>query len=164
MAAWKAMLLALVTAGVLARLVFGAPLKILVLSYLYGAAKGVFPICWVVLAALFIYRVTVESGQFEVIKDSIAHLTSDARLQVLLIAFAFSAFLEGAAGFGAPVAIAGAMLVGLGFDRFQAARLCLLANTAPVAFGSSGFPSLPWRRSPNWICCHFPPPWAGSCH
>ena len=140
MAAWKAMLLALLTAVVLARLAFGAPMKILAASYFYGAAFGLFPICWVVLPALFLYRVTVESGQFEIIKDSIAHLTSDVRLQVLLIAFAFSAFLEGAAGFGAPVAIAGAMLAGLGFDRFQAARLCLLANTAPVAFGSIGIP------------------------
>ena len=140
MAAWKAMLLALLTAVILARLVFGAPLKILAASYLYGASFGLFPICWVVLPALFLYRVTVESGQFEIIKDSIAHLTGDVRLQVLLIAFAFSAFLEGAAGFGAPVAIAGAMLAGLGFDRFQAARLCLLANTAPVAFGSIGIP------------------------
>jgi lactate permease len=140
MAAWKAMLFALLTAVVLARLVFGAPLSILAASYLDGAAVGLFPICWVILPALFLYRVTVESGQFEIIKDSIAHLTGDVRLQVLLIAFAFSAFLEGAAGFGAPVAIAGAMLAGLGFDRFQAARLCLLANTAPVAFGSIGIP------------------------
>ena len=140
MVAWKAMLLALLTAAALARLVFGAPLTILASSYLYGAAFGLFPICWVVLPALFLYRVTVESGQFEVIKDSIAQLTGDMRLQVLLIGFAFSAFLEGAAGFGAPVAIAGAMLAGLGLDRFQAARLCLLANTAPVAFGSIGIP------------------------
>lgn len=140
MVAWKAMLLALVTAAVLARCAFGVPVKILAASYGYGAAFGLFPICWVVLPALFLYRVTVESGQFEIIKDSISQLTNDVRLQVLLIAFAFSAFLEGAAGFGAPVAIAGAMLAGLGFDRFQAARLCLLANTAPVAFGSIGIP------------------------
>ncbi|MCX7009397.1 MAG: lactate permease LctP family transporter, partial [Kiritimatiellaeota bacterium] len=140
MAAWKAMLQALLTAAALAHFVFGAPLKILAASYLSGAAFGLFPICWVILPALFLYRVSVESGQFEVIKDSIAHLTGDMRLQVLLIAFAFSAFLEGAAGFGAPVAIAGAMLAGLGLDRFQAARLCLLANTAPVAFGSIGIP------------------------
>ena len=140
MAAWKALLWALLTAVVLARLVFGAPLQILAASFLYGVAFGLFPVCWVVLPALFIYRVTVESGQFEIIKDSIAHLTSDTRLQVLLIAFTFGAFLEGAAGFGAPVAIAGAMLAGLGLNRFQAASLCLLANTAPVAFGSIGIP------------------------
>lgn len=138
--AWKAMQFALLTAFVLALVVFGTPIKILALSYFYGAAFGLFPICWVILPALFIYRVTVESGQFEIIKDSIAQLTNDVRLQVLLIAFAFSAFLEGAAGFGAPVAIAGAMLAGMGLDRFQAARLCLLANTAPVAFGSIGIP------------------------
>ena len=139
-AAWKALLLALATAAALAHFAFGAPLHILAMSYLNGAAFGLFPICWVVLPALFLYRVTVESGQFEIIKDSIAQLTGDVRLQVLLIAFAFSAFLEGAAGFGAPVAIAGAMLAGLGLDRFQSARLCLLANTAPVAFGSIGIP------------------------
>ena len=140
LAAWKAALGALVTAMLIAGFAFGTPATIIASSFLYGAAFGIFPICWVVLPALFIYRVTLESGQFETIKDSIAHLTGDVRLQVLLIAFAFSAFLEGAAGFGAPVAIAGAMLVGLGFDRFQAARLCLLANTAPVAFGSIGIP------------------------
>ena len=140
MPSWKAVLCALATAMLTAWIVFGAPATIVVSSFLYGAAFGLFPICWVILPALFIYRAILESGQFEVIKDSIAHLTSDARLQVLLIAFAFSAFLEGAAGFGAPVAIAGAMLAGLGFDRFQAARLCLLANTAPVAFGSIGIP------------------------
>ena len=139
-AAWKALQLALLLAVGLAYFAFGVPAKIVALSYLYGVAKGLFPICWIVLTALFIYRLTVASGQFEIIKDSVAQLTGDARLQVLLIAFVFGAFLEGAAGFGAPVAIAGAMLAGLGLERFQAARLCLLANTAPVAFGSIGIP------------------------
>ena len=138
--AWKAALWALLTAALIARIVFGAPGTILVSSFLYGAAFGLFPVCWIVVPSIFMYRITLESGQFEIIKDSIAHLTNDARLQVLLIAFAFGAFLEGAAGFGAPVAIAGAMLAGLGINRFQASCLCLLANTAPVAFGSIGIP------------------------
>lgn len=140
LAAWKAALGALAAAVLIAQLAFGAPAPVLASSFLYGAAFGLFPVCWVVLAAIFLYRVTLETGQFEIIKDSIAHLTSDMRLQVLLIAFAFGAFLEGAAGFGAPVAIAGAMLAGLGLNRFHAASLCLLSNTAPVAFGSIGIP------------------------
>jgi L-lactate transport len=105
-----------------------------------GVAFGLFPISWIVFWALALFRVTVESGKFEVIRDSLGRLTLDPRLQALLIAFAFGAFLEGAAGFGAPVAIAGAMLTGLGFSPFRAAALCLLANTAPVAFGSIGIP------------------------
>ncbi|MGD0536016.1 MAG: L-lactate permease [Verrucomicrobiota bacterium] len=140
LAAWKAVLAALLTAGLVARFAFGAPGTILVSSFFYGAAFGLFPVCWIVFPAIFLYRITLESGQFEIIKDSIANLTRDPRLQVLLIAFAFGAFLEGAAGFGAPVAITGAMLAGLGINRFQASSLCLLANTAPVAFGSIGIP------------------------
>lgn len=139
-AAWKAALTGLAAALLIARFAFGTPLTILGSSFVYGAAFGLFPVCWVVLAAIFLYRVTLATGKFEIIKDSIAHLTNDPRLQVLLIAFAFGAFLEGAAGFGAPVAIAGAMLAGLGLNRFQAASLCLLSNTAPVAFGSIGIP------------------------
>ena len=99
-----------------------------------------FPIGWVVFTAILLYRVTVESGKFEILKDSIANLTTDRRLQALLIAFAFGAFIEGAAGFGTPVAVAGAMLAGLGFTPFYAAAICLLANTAPVAFGSIAIP------------------------
>ena len=139
-AAWKAALAALALAFAIACVACGTPVSVAVSSALYGAAFGLFPICWIVLSAIFLYRLTVESGQFEVIKDSIAHLTDDHRLHVLLIAFAFGAFVEGAAGFGAPVAIAGAMLAGVGIKPFQAAALCLLANTAPVAFGSIGIP------------------------
>jgi L-lactate transport len=106
----------------------------------YGAAFGLFPIGWVVFSAILLYRITLESGQFEILKDTIGHLTGDARLQALLIAFAFGAFVEGAAGFGTPVAVAAAMLVGLGFTPFYAAAICLLANTAPVAFGSIAIP------------------------
>jgi lactate permease len=108
----------------------------------YSAAFGLFPIGWIVFTAILLYRVTVETGKFEIIKDSVGSLSSDRRLQALLIAFAFGAFLEGAAGFGAPVAIAAAMLTGLGFSPFYAAGICLLANTAPVAFGSIGIPVL----------------------
>ncbi|HSK11312.1 MAG TPA: lactate permease LctP family transporter [Vicinamibacterales bacterium] len=122
--------------------VFGMPAPLAIASTLQGALYGLFPIGWIVVAAVFLYRVTVESGQFAVIRDSIASLTADRRLQALLIAFSFGAFLEGAAGFGAPVAISAAMLVGLGFEPIYAAGLCLIANTAPVAFGSIGTPIL----------------------
>ncbi|MGA3266191.1 MAG: lactate permease LctP family transporter [Verrucomicrobiota bacterium] len=140
MAAWKATLCALAAGVLVARLAFGAPVPIILSSFLYGAAFGLFPVCWIVLPAIFLYRITVESGQFEIIKHSITRLTGDTRLQVLLIAFAFGAFLEGAAGFGTPVAIAGGMLAGLGINRFQASSLCLMADTAPVAFGGIGIP------------------------
>ena len=139
-AASKAAFGAVVVAVLIAKIAFRVPGSILFSSYLYGAAFGIFPVCWIVLAAIYLYRITIETGQFEIIKDSIAQLTDDSRLQVLLIAFAFGGFLEGAAGFGAPVAIAGSMLVGLGINRFQASKLCLLANTTPVAFGSIGIP------------------------
>ena len=108
----------------------------------YGAAFGLFPIGWIVYWAIVLYRITVETGRFELIKNSVASLTADRRLQALLIAFAFGAFLEGAAGFGTPVAVAAAMLAGLGFSPFFAAAICLLANTAPVAFGSIGIPTI----------------------
>ena len=106
----------------------------------FGAAFGVFPICWILFWAIVLYRITVDTGNFTIIKDSIGSLTGDRRLQALLIAFAFGAFIEGAAGFGAPVAVAAGMLAGLGFNPFFAAGICLLANTAPVAFGSIGIP------------------------
>ena len=101
---------------------------------------GLFPIGWIVIWAVFLYRLTLDTGKFEAIKHSLGSLTSDPRLQALLIAFAFGAFLKGAAGFGTPVAVAAAMLAGLGFSPFHAAAICLLANTAPVAFGSIAIP------------------------
>ena len=107
-----------------------------------GAAFGLFPITWIVFWAICLFRVTLESGKLDIIKGSIGHLTSDPRLQTLLVAFAFGAFVEGAAGFGTPVAVASTMLTGLGFTAFDASALCLLANTAPVAFGSIGIPIL----------------------
>src|SRR6202044_2935306 len=105
-----------------------------------GACFGIFPISWVVFWALVLYEVPVRTGKFEVIKDSIGSITSDKRMQALLIAFAFGAFIEGCAGFGTPVAVAAAMMVGLGFSSLYASSICLLANTAPVAFGSIGIP------------------------
>ena len=138
--AWLASLAGLGAAVLMAGGVYGMPLDRLVASVTYGAAFGLFPIGWVVFTAILLYRVTLESGKFDVLKDSIGNLTSDPRLQALLIAFAFGAFVEGAAGFGTPVAVASAMLVGLGFESFYAAAICLLANTAPVAFGSIAIP------------------------
>lgn len=120
--------------------IFRMPVSLAVLSTSSGIIYGLFPICWLIIAALFLFNITVESGQFEVLKHFMASVTSDRRLQALLIAFSFGAFLEGTAGFGAPVAITAAMLVGLGFNPLYAAGICLIANTAPVAFGSIGIP------------------------
>jgi lactate permease len=138
--AWIASLAGLAAAAIVAGGAYGMPLDRMAASVAYGAAFGLFPIGWVVFAAILLYRVTLESGKFEVLKDSIGHLTTDPKLQALLIAFAFGAFVEGAAGFGTPVAVAAAMLTGLGFEPFYAAAICLLANTAPVAFGSIAIP------------------------
>jgi L-lactate transport len=138
--AWVAGLSGLVVTFLLATLAYRMPLGAAVSAATYGAAFGLFPISWIIFWAITLFRVTVETGQFEVIKDSIGRLTPDPRLQALLIAFAFGGFLEGAAGFGTPVAIASTMLIGLGFSAFSACAICLLANTAPVAFGSIGIP------------------------
>jgi len=140
--AWGASLAGLAAAAVVALFAYRMPAGTMISAVGYGAAFGLFPIGWVVFCAILLYRITVETGQFEIIKDSIGSLTSDRRLQALLIAFAFGAFIEGAAGFGTPVAVAAAMLTGLGFSPFYAAGVCLLANTAPVAFGSIGTPIL----------------------
>jgi L-lactate transport len=138
--AWFASLFALLCALVIALFAYRLPPPLTFSAAGYGAAFGLFPISWIVFWAITLYRVTVDMGKFEVIKTSMGNLTSDARLQALLIAFAFGAFVEGAAGFGTPVAVAAAMLVGLGFSPFYASALCLVANTAPVAFGSIGIP------------------------
>ena len=137
---WIAGLSALGGALVLAVGVYGIPAPQAGASIVYGAAFGLFPIGWIVIASLILYRVTVDTGKFEIIKDSIGSLSDDRRLQAVLIGFAFGAFIEGAAGFGTPVAVAAAMLTGLGFSPFYAAFICLIANTAPVAFGSLGIP------------------------
>lgn len=140
MKGYVASLLTVLLAILLAIVVYGMPLKLAVLSAMHGAMYGLFPICWIIIGAVFLFNLTVQSGQFEIIKNFMASITPDRRLQALLIAFSFGAFLEGAAGFGAPVAISAAMLVGLGFNPLYAAGLCLIANTAPVAFGSVGTP------------------------
>ncbi len=138
--AWMAALCGLVSTALVALFFYGMPVPLIASSIAYGAAFGLFPIGWIVFAAILLYNITVETGQFEVLKRSLSTLTTDRRMQALMIAFAFGAFLEGAAGFGAPVAIAASMLVSLGFEPFYAAGICLIANTAPVAFGSIGIP------------------------
>src|SRR5437763_150795 len=119
---------------------FRMPPALAASSFGYGVAFGALKIAWIVLAAVYLYDISVETGQFEIMKESVAGITPDRRLQVLLVAFCFGALIEGAAGFGAPVAIAGAFLIGLGFKPFHAAALNLIANTAPVAWGAIGTP------------------------
>ena len=138
--AWMSALSGLAAALVVALLVYDMPVGAAIGATTFGAAFGLFPIGWIVYWAIVLYRLTLETGKFEIIKDSIGGLTADRRLQAMLIAFALGAFIEGAAGFGTPVAVAAAMLTGLGFSPFFAAAICLLANTAPVAFGSIGIP------------------------
>jgi len=128
------------TAVLVAIVFFRMPPTLAAMSFAYGVAFGILKIAWIVLAAVYLYDISVEAGQFEIMKESIAGITADRRLQVLLVAFCFGAFIEGAAGFGAPVAIAGAFMIGLGFRPFHAAALNLIANTAPVAFGAIGIP------------------------
>jgi lactate permease len=138
--AWLSAVGALISALIVSLVFYGMPAQLALLSTLYGAAYGMFPIAWIVFASIMLYRIAVDTGKFEIIKDSVGGLTDDRRLQAMFIAFSFGAFIEGAAGFGAPVAVSGAMLAGLGFSPFYAAGICLLANTAPVAFGSIGIP------------------------
>src|SRR6187401_3020426 len=138
--AWVSAATALASGLLVSLIVYQMPMSLALISTIYGAAYGIFPIAWIVFASIMLYRIAVDAGKFEIIKDSVASLTDDRRLQALFIAFSFGAFIEGAAGFGAPVAVAGAMLAGLGFNPFYAAGICLLANTAPVAFGSLGIP------------------------
>src|SRR5919106_1768725 len=138
--AWMAAMTALASALLVALLGYRMPAQMAIISTLYGAAFGIFPIAWIVFSSIMLYRLAVDTGKFEIIKDSVGGLTNDRRLQAMFIAFSFGAFIEGAAGFGAPVAVSGAMLAGLGFNPFYAAGICLLANTAPVAFGSIGIP------------------------
>jgi lactate permease len=138
--AWMAASTALLSAFIVALAMYGMPAQMALISTVYGAAFGIFPIAWIVFSSILLYRLAVDTGKFEIIKDSVGGLTNDRRLQAMFIAFSFGAFIEGAAGFGAPVAVSGAMLAGLGFSPFYAAGICLLANTAPVAFGSIGIP------------------------
>ena len=130
----------LLLAILIAIFAFQMPADMAVAAAGYGFLYGLWPIAWIIIAAVFLYKLTVKSGQFEIIRSSVMSITDDQRLQVLLIGFCFGAFLEGAAGFGAPVAITAALLVGLGLNPLYAAGLCLIANTAPVAFGALGIP------------------------
>jgi lactate permease len=142
---WRAHLAALLGLGsalVMSVVVFGMPIGTASATALYGAAYGFLPIGWIVLNAVFLYSLTVETGQFEILKSSVGRLSADRRIQALLVAFSFGAFIEGASGFGTPVAICSALLIGLGFTPLYAAGLSLIANTAPVAFGAIGTPIL----------------------
>jgi len=137
---WMAASSALASALVVALAAYGMPVKLAVMATLFGAAFGIFPITWICFGSILLYRLAVDTGKFDIIKDSVGGLTNDRRLQAMFVAFSFGAFIEGAAGFGAPVAVSGAMLAGLGFSPFYAAGICLLGNTTPVAFGSLGIP------------------------
>jgi lactate permease len=138
--AWRAAVYAFVAAVVIALAVFRMPPIMVAGAVADGLVFGWFRIAWIVVAAVFVYDISVESGQFELVKQSIGDISDDRRLQILLIAFAFGALLEGAGGGGAPVAVCGAMMIGLGFPPFQTALLCLIANSAPVAYGGLGNP------------------------
>jgi lactate permease len=135
-----AALLGLIASLVVAILLFGMPPQMACLAAGFGAAYGLLPIGWIILNVLFLYQLTIEKGYFQILQSSIASVTKDRRLQLLLIAFSFGAFFEGAAGFGTPVAVTGAIMIGLGFKPLAASGLCLIANTAPVAFGALGTP------------------------
>jgi lactate permease len=137
---WFSAMCGMLMAVVIALVVFRMPSAMVAASAASGVVFGILRIAWIIIASMFLYNVAVETGQFQVMKDSIANLSSDKRLQLILIAFCFGAFLEGTGGGGAPVAIAGSFLIGLGFPPFQAATLCLIANTAPVAWGGVGNP------------------------
>jgi lactate permease len=130
----------LAVAIIVAVIAFKMPAGMALMSASQGAVYGILPIGWIIITSVFLYKLTVKTGQFDIIRNSVLSITEDRRLQALLVAFSFGAFLEGAAGFGAPVAISAALLVGLGFNPLYAAGLCLIANTAPVAFGAIGIP------------------------
>jgi L-lactate permease len=135
-----AAVIALIAANLVAILVFTMPANMSIRASILGAITGFFPIGWIVLNVIFLYRLTLEKGAFETLQTTIGGLTNDRRLQLLLIAFSFGAFFEGASGFGTPVAVTGAMLIGLGFSPLAASGLSLIANTAPVAYGALGTP------------------------
>ena len=140
MKAHLAALLGLVSALLIAILVFGMPTGMAVMSAVYGAGFGLWPIGWIILNIIFLYQLTQEKGEFDVLQRSIRDISDDRRLQLLFIAFSFGAFFEGAAGFGTPVAVSAAMLIGLRFSPLAASGLSLIANTAPVAYGALGSP------------------------
>ena len=129
-----------IVALLVAWLAYKMPLGMACMAFVHGAAFGLMPVGWTIFNAMLLYNITVETGHFSLVRRSVAGLSADARIQAILIGFAFGAFLEGAAGGGTPVAICGAIMVGLGFDPFLAAVLCLIANTSPVAYGGLGTP------------------------
>jgi len=135
-----AAVIALIVANLVAIAIFTLPADMSLRATILGAVTGFFPIGWIVLNVIFLYRLTVEKGVFETLQNTIGGVTNDRRLQLLLIAFSFGAFFEGASGFGTPVAVTGAILIGLGFSPLAASGLSLIANTAPVAFGALGTP------------------------
>jgi lactate permease len=147
--AHRAALAAWLVAAVIATVVYHMPARLALAAAVYGGAFGLFPIGWIMLNAIFIYNLSVEAGQFAVLQRQLSGVSRDRRIQALLIAFSFGAFIEGAAGFGAPVAISGALLIGLGFRPLEAAKLALIGNTAPVAFGSLGIPLVTLAKVTN---------------
>lgn len=139
----KGHIAATLTVGIallVALFLYRMPIDRALAAVVYGFFYGLWPIAWIIIAAVFVYQISVKTGQFDIIRSSILSITPDQRLQMLIVGFCFGAFLEGAAGFGAPVAITAALLVGLGFNPLYAAGLCLIVNTAPVAFGAMGIP------------------------
>lgn len=132
--------LGLLSALIVAIVIYGMPMEMASKAALLGGLTGLLPIGWIVLNIIFLHQLTEQNGSFKILQDSIAGITEDRRLQLLLIAFAFGAFFEGAAGFGTPVAVTAAILIGLGFTPLAASGLSLIANTAPVAFGALGIP------------------------
>ena len=144
-----AALAGLATAAVIAVGVYHMPAQLAVLAAGYGAAFGLFPIGWIILNAIFIYNLSVQTGQFRVLQRQVAGVSTDHRIQALLIAYSFGAFMEGAAGFGSPVAVTGALMIGLGFRPLEAAKLALIGNTAPVAYGALGTPLITLAKVTN---------------
>ncbi|MHB8736751.1 MAG: L-lactate permease, partial [Terriglobales bacterium] len=136
----KAGAMAALTALVIAIVVYDMPPLMAGMAFVDGALFGLMPVGWTIFNAMLLYNITVQTGKFDIVRRSVAGLSGDARIQAILLAFAFGAFLEGAAGGGTPVAICGAIMVGLGFEPFLAAVLCLIANTSPVAYGGLGTP------------------------
>ncbi|MCH5322611.1 MAG: L-lactate permease [Helicobacter sp.] len=137
---YQAGFLTVILASILATFAYDMPFSLVGASFIQGFAQGMWPIAWIIIAAIFLYKLSIKSGSFEIIKQSVITITPDHRIQVILIGFCFGSFLEGAIGFGGPVAITAALLVGLGLKPLYAAGLCLIANTAPVAFGAVGIP------------------------
>lgn len=137
---YQAGFVTVIVASAVAFYAYDMPFSLIGASFVQGFAQGMWPIAWIIIAAIFLYKLSVKSGSFEVIKESVMSITPDHRIQVILIGFCFGSFLEGAIGFGGPVAITAALLVGLGLKPLHAAGLCLIANTAPVAFGAVGIP------------------------